>query len=449
MSSNKTETQSSISSSEAEQNIQIAALSLGLSFLDAVNLFKYDPKAKTAYWMIDRKTGQESIHIGPAIAKLPPNLITIVLRHELLHRSLFHGFFEQFENEELANLVLDICINRLLYDGYSFELREVCERLYPENSKRTIVALADVSANPHLLPLKLADLWHYIWDEEKSSESNPLNPASLYFKLLSLGNFNLIKIYTPFALLKKSMPKNIPAPALQKAIDKVVKDINKNLSQQPGLAEKLSEYSISTIDIGVSHLETFIKRIRVKRIADKIANKILEPYQKKINVQPYLKYPSRMGIIYQIYGISKLFKLYWNIDVQNIGVRLAISVYVDVSGSMVDFFDIVFAVVEKIKEIPLVIKLFDTSLRKIEISDLKKKKIIGGGGTDFNLPIEDLTNNEQIDAGVIFTDGYGDVNPEVGSAFLKSKKRLYVVYFNSDESYSDSLEQYASASYHF
>ena len=78
---------------------------------------------------------KESIHVGPLVAALDIPCIEMVLRHELLHRSMYHGFGEQHAHHEIANLTLDICINRLLFEAYPDRMRKTSLAIYSEESK--------------------------------------------------------------------------------------------------------------------------------------------------------------------------------------------------------------------------------------------------------------------------------------------------------------------------
>src|SRR5262249_49173146 len=118
-------------------------------------------------------------------------VIEIALRHELLHRSMYHGMGERFVDRQLSNLCLDICINRLLYEAYSEKMRKTATAVYPAESKTTPIALADCTAAPVKLPTRLGRLWMSIWHRLPDGKYAPLNPASLYFRLLRLRSTDI------------------------------------------------------------------------------------------------------------------------------------------------------------------------------------------------------------------------------------------------------------------
>ena len=192
----------------AMRKIERALMRLELTFAECVGLVVYEPTEATASWRFDQRTGEESIQIGPTVASLDVPAIEMVLRHEILHRSMYHGFGEMHAHKDLANLTLDVCINRLLFEAYPDEMRKTASLIYPAESKTTPIALADASADPTKLPSELADLWQFIWLKTSGGGFAPLNPASLYFRLLRLLEIGLIREVKLFCKFSEHAPKN-------------------------------------------------------------------------------------------------------------------------------------------------------------------------------------------------------------------------------------------------
>src|SRR5215510_3793465 len=160
----------------AMRKIERALMRLELTFAECVGLVVYEPTEATASWRYDQRSGEESIQIGPTIASLDVPAIEMVLRHEILHRSMYHGFGEMHAHKDLANLTLDVCINRLLFEAYPDQMRRAASLIYPAESKTTPIALADASADPTKLPNELAELWQSIWLKGSGGTYAPLNP---------------------------------------------------------------------------------------------------------------------------------------------------------------------------------------------------------------------------------------------------------------------------------
>lgn len=442
----------------AERRIEQALMSLGMSFADASSIVVFDPEAETSYWRYDSVSEKESIHVGPSIASLDVNAIEMALRHEFLHRSMFHGFGERYAKRDLANLTLDVCINRLLFEAYPDKMRKASLMIYPAASKKTVIALADCSSDPSVLPSNLALLWHSIWDKLPDGTFNQLNPASLYFRLLRLSETDIVS--ERWAIEGKGCSfsnhdgpchgdpiKKKPSKRVDAAIRSVAADVNRRLPKGSNLGQALDDYSVVPASIGTSSVEKFLQRIRVRKIASETAAKVTEPMKRSVRIQPYPTFPSRLGLVYMLCGISDATRIYWNREVQNTGARMAIGVYMDVSGSMISKFPIVAAFVEAIKEYPVALKTFDTQVREVEVAALAAGKIRGGGGTDFDAPLQDLLADNKIEAAIMFTDGEAYVSEGVGLRFKASRKRLYVVYLLDGSPIASSvLDRYATES---
>jgi len=98
---------------------------------------------------------------------------------------------------------------------------------------------------------------------------------------------------------------------------------------------------------------------------------------------------------------------------------------------MIRHFPLVAAFVDALKEVPLSVHTFDTEVRAVEVADLARGNIKGGGGTDFNAPVRDLLDDRDLSAGVLFTDGEGLLSSELGRRLKQSGKRLYIVYLGA------------------
>ena len=314
----------------AERRIEQALMTLGLTFAECSGLVEYDAAAETAFWKYNPQTGVESIHIGPKVANLDQGSIEMVLRHEILHRSLYHGFGEKYVNRELCNLTLDVCINRLLFEAYPEKMRKCSEQMYPADSKLTPIALADCSADATRLPDELSTLWQSIWAKQADGGYPSVNPASLYFRLLRLSELPTWIVFTMGRPHYDGPGK--PTSRAGRLVVAVADEIARRLPKGSDLGRVLSDYTVVPISIGNSRVEEFLKKLQVRKIADATAAKVLEPFQRQVVVQPFPAFPSRLGIVYRLCGVSELFFRYWNKEVANSGARMAIGVYMDVSG---------------------------------------------------------------------------------------------------------------------
>jgi hypothetical protein len=356
----------------------------------------------------------------------------MVLRHEVLHRSMFHGFGERFENDLLANLVLDVFINRLLADAYPIEFPRACSEIYPPESKNTPVALADCTATPEALPLKLRELWNLLWRPDTPAVASGLTPPSLYYRLIRLGAVDLR--WNPFGSPEDGGDLYpYPSAPMATAAGKVLDDIGARIPASTSRLGTLAEYTVLPARVSASSIEGFLRRLKLRRIADELARKVTEPFRTGVRIQPYPMFPTRLGLAYRMLGLSELYTLYWNRETAYTGSRLAIAIYLDVSGSMVKHFPLVCSIADALSDYPLRLKVFDDSLRAAEVEDLAAGRIRGGGGTNFDLPLHDLACDPEVMAGLLCTDGEGDVSPATAGELQRSRKRLYLALFGGQE----------------
>jgi len=427
-----------------QRKIERALMALELTFAECQGLVVFDPDEETASWRFNKVTGEETIHLGPAVAAKDAAVIEMVLRHEILHRSMFHGFGENHHIHAIANLALDICINRLLFEAYSDAMRKTSLAMYPEEAKTHAVALADCTADPTKLSPELSDLWQMIWVKQ-SGKYTPLNPSSLYFRLhrlLIAGKIpKVIKLY--FGGFDVDPPKR-PGPRLERMARAAASDMSARLPRGSSLGEALSEYNVVPVAIGTNDVEQFLQKMRLRKIVDDTAAKVLMPLVREVRVQPWAAWPTRTGLVYLLTGVSDATGLYINREVGNHGARYAVALYLDVSGSMIEHFPLVAGFARALAEMPVRLRVFDTAVREVDLALLTEGKLQGGGGTDFDAPLKDLVDDSNVECGVLFTDGEAFVSPGMGRRLLASKKRLYVVYLGNVR--SSPLDRYARSS---
>jgi len=420
-----------IDSVVAEGKIRQALGRLGLSFIDAMHIIEYDPDVETAYWSYNAVTGEEKIRVGPEIAELDISSIEIVLRHEFLHRSTYHGFREYFPDDQLLNIVEDICINRLLFEAYPEKMQKLAVQFYSPEAKKTIIALADCSADPDDLPEKIASLWHYIWDQDENGGFNSLNPPSLYYRILEVRNSEIISFDFTTNILIAHGSNKFPVPIsmeMEKATNGNINTINGRLPGCSDIGKMMNAYLSSTKQFSSDQVKNFLEQLHVDRMVSASRENLLETFKYTLNsVYPY--YPSSRGLTYLATGLSEILGLYHIVKSDVRSIRLKIAFYVDVSGSMEEYFNYVHYFVKAVFDVPLVIKIFDDTLRVVSVDDYMNGRFSVGGGTDFNLVIKDILEDDTIGAGLLFTDGQADINLDLQKKLKASNKKVFAVYF--------------------
>ena len=419
-----------ISPLAARHRIHNAIIQMGLSFADCVHLIVYDTKVETACWSYNLSTGEESVRIGTQIASLSEDDIEMVIRHEFLHRSTYHGFHERFHDPDLCNIVQDICINRLLFEAYEEKMRHLSACVYPDETKTTVIALADCSAEPDILDRTLGDLWHHVWDRGEDGSFHPINPTSLYFRLVEIraslpGLFTMV--FTFGGEISSKAPVILVEGPLKDAISAAIDEINRKLPAGSTLGRDISSFSVVPQMIGFSSIERFLKEIRYTMEA-RAMNAALEAKPSWVR-QAFPMFPSRRGILYKLLDLEKELG-YYNQQTEWHSEKLKLGFYVDVSGSMEEHYPVLVSFIRVFKAWPLKVYGFTETVREMNVADFIEGRIEGRGGTDFNAPILSFIGDPELIGGILFTDGQGDAEASTEESLRLSKKALFVVYFH-------------------
>lgn len=417
----------------AEAKLQRAASRLGLTFLQVRSLIVYDPQETTASWRYHRGSGKESIHVGPEVTSLELDSIEMVLRHEFLHRSTYHGFRERYENADLANIVQDVCINRLLCEAYPDKMRELSLSFYPAEAKRSVIALADCSADPAALPPNLADLWRTIWETDEHDAFRPLNPASLYYRLLRVGPRipQHLLVYVRHGQPGDRGTGSAMPGTLRAAEQTVLEGIGHDAGSSSSTGRTMSEYFNVPVRMGADRLIAFLDRIEADRIASDLAQPLRDLVHYTMN-QPFAGVPTPRGLTMIATGLSDIWQVYHNRITEERPRRLAIGMYIDVSGSMTDHFAAIHTLAKAVVTVPLVIRVFDVEVREVTPEQFLAGEFEVGGGTEFDPVVEDILDDDHIGSALILTDGNADLDPTLSRRLGESSKRVYLVHFGGD-----------------
>jgi len=413
----------------AASKIFQALTRLGLSFADSLGIVEYDPDANTAYWSYNPSTNIEKICVGPMISELDISSIEMVLRHEFLHRSTYHGFHERFADQQLLNIVEDICINRLLYEAYPDNMMKLSIQVYSDEAKKTVIALPDCSANPDILDPKLGALWRYIWKTGEFGEFSRLNPSSLYYQLVDLKSLIDLKQLLdllPSVFADHSSHGQGNSLRMTGATEKVIEQLSKSLPQSSNTGDALNPFLSTSTQFGRNVVKDFIDTLRIDSLVTNSRNNLLETF-KIVQNEPFQGFPSRTGMVLLSTGISEIFGIYQNIVTRTRPTQLRLCFYIDTSGSMAPHFASIYPFIKAVFDIPLEVKLFNTKLYSITVDSFLKGSFPIGGGTDFDLVIEDFVESEDVTDSILFTDGEGQISVKNQKQLRSSGKNLYVV----------------------
>ena len=439
-----------------------ALISMGLTYLDCMDILEYEEDCESAYWSYDPVTKKEKIVVGSDLVSLPLPQIQMALRHEVLHRTTFNGFAERFEDSQLANIVFDTCINRMLYISFPDEMKDLASSIYSLDTHSTLLCLANPIASKELIPNELKSLWSSIWEKNEFGNYNYFTSTSLYYKLEI--SFESLKKYTPEKNNSEGRilscrggcgndHKDKNSSSRDKEENRSNNDTFNKLANSafgglnPGYGEEIFEHSVVPIEVGMNDIKKFLNRIMAAKIASKVLSELKSEDKYTDKFRPYPLFPTRKGMVYLLSGISGMMSLYHN-RISDINYsKLALGIYIDLSGSMEEYFPILPIFVKHLKSYPLKIKGFTNDLYDLNIDDIMKGNIQGGGGTDFNPIFDDLLSDRDLHAGLIITDGEADITSENIKRFRASEKKLYQILF-SDKS-KDPLSSLVNAEYLF
>jgi len=143
---------------------------LGVQLIDAHNITHVTPKIDTACWGTGDKEDEEYILINPYLVAQRKTFLSFIIQHEVMHRALYRGR-RHLRDRDLLNVVLDACIHRVLAATTTGKPSRAwirfCEWLYPDESKKTVLAICNASLSGHDLRelAKVNPVYVQIWRE--------------------------------------------------------------------------------------------------------------------------------------------------------------------------------------------------------------------------------------------------------------------------------------------
>ena len=147
-------------------------------------------------------------------------------------------------------------------------------------------------------------------------------------------------------------------------------------------------------------------------------------------------------------GITDYTRIFNN----NEGSQLSkFAAYIDTSPSMDPFRNKMVGMVGNIEDIlPTEIYTFGGSVHKCDTEKFVNGEYERHMSTYFNCVIEHLID-ENMEGGVIFTDGYSDVAPEWQEKFRKAGKKMFCVYYHETEPFEgcETLNEICEATHLF
>ncbi|MGB3479892.1 MAG: hypothetical protein WBB67_12115 [bacterium] len=425
------------------QKLVQACRGLGLNLLEISKFVQISEYPDVACWGFDLEKKKHYIYINPRVLRLPVGHIQLILKHEILHYAGYRNL-EYAKDFVRANIAFDIVINKILTIVHEREMKALCRRIYPPETRANTLVLARPDVNPDDLKTNKR-LWLAIWHNPEIP-----SPASLYYQIASPVRIKNNPFSANGIICTKIIFRQIPDDSrddrLSKLSSEVVDDVMKKFQGNGFSAVKFSaafrQIFVNKKSFDSRSVEEFISELESRQTLEEISARIITALDNQSSRQLYPYELSRIGIIYVACGVSKRLPIFWNKTPESRKKNLA--VYVDTSPSMECYQEKEVFLIDRLKGFfPTKIHCFANDVREISLDDFANGSYEEGYSTSFDAVIEHLLGSE-FDAGVVFTDGFSYVNSENENRFKQSRKRLFTVYFTDDgdvESELDSLSE--------
>jgi hypothetical protein len=413
---------------------------LGLNLLEVAKFVRIDARPVIACWGYDLLKKGHYIFINPKVLRLPVGHIRLILKHEILHYGGYRNL-QSARNFQKANIAFDIVINKILTLAQEKDMRALCRRIYPPETKHSILVLARPDVNPDELKAYKKS-WQEIWNNPEIP-----SPASIYYQLASprdiAGNPFRVCFAGSSDILFRQIPDNTPDNALEslsvKVIDHTLKLIHNRGFSMTKLNKAFKQIFVSKTAFDSTSVEEFISQIESRQTLESACAGIIAALSNQSVCQLYPYQLSRIGVIYAACGVSDKVPIFLNRMPEAHKSRLAI--YIDTSPSMECFQGKEVFLIDRLREyFPTRIHCFAHDVQEISLDDFANGNYEEGYGTSFDAVIEHMVKS-RYDAGVIFTDGLSGVNASNARLFRQSRKRLFTVYFSDCGEADSQLDQ--------
>jgi len=422
---------------------------LNINMLEVSKFVQLSDKVDVACWGYDLRKKENFIYLNPRMLRLPAEMVALILKHEILHYAGYRGL-HFFKDRELENIVLDICINKILYIAEREKIAMLCRRIYPKETKDTalVLARADISNEKRIKDDNLRQLWKEIWQNDEVP-----NPTSLYFRLIQYekelpgmgigfsgkgagyGRNNPFSGEDSSEILFREEPDD-NEDKFNELEKEILEDIGMKIPypQREAFSDQMSglfsQHFVKKKAFSIAEVSDFIKRLQIMQQLDDTSNKINSALNGTIRRDLYPYNLSRLSIIYAACGINNFLPVYFNKIPE--GRKPKIAIYIDTSPSMDDYKEYEVYLVDSLQEdFPTKIFLFSGDVMEVSTNEFAEGNYESGYSTSFDAVLEHLLEID-FECGLVFTDGYSSINSENEEKFMKTSKRLFTVYFNYD-----------------
>ncbi len=425
---------------QVRQKLVRACEGLGLNLLEISKFVQIDEHPDVACWGFDLEKKKHYIYINPRVLRLPVEQIQLILKHEILHYAGYRNL-EYAKDFARANIAFDIVINKILTMAHEKEMKALCRKIYPPETRNNILVLARPDINACELK-ENKKLWQSIWNNPEIP-----SPASIYYQIASPirveNNPFSVNDLVPAKILFRQNSDHTGDDRFgrfsSRVIDNVVREMAGNGFSATRFSAVFKQIFVNKKSFDCSSVEEFISKLESRQKLEETCVRIISALDNQSSCQLYPYELSRIGIIYIACGISDKVPIFWNKTPESRKNKLAI--YIDTSPSMECYQEKEIFLIDRLKGyFPTKVHCFANDVKEISLDDFSNGNYEEGYSTSFDAVIEHLVDSKY-DAGIIFTDGFSYVNLENENKFKQSRKRLFTVYFSDNGDVESELDK--------
>ena len=359
-----------------------------------------------------------------------------VLEHEILHNVL--GDTQRIrsskdsvkENIEMTaeNISMDARINAFITNRRRIQREQpsnISERMYRQNGIEGLLR----PGSRYGLSSRFSELYKFLYDNRRSDKFKSFD--EVHYAVRSLMRIENIKNATKIILIgnhapgdgKESGIEPIQQNVVQEMAEQVLQGLGYRGGMLPGTGNDLMQIILEKI---IEKRKLRLETLRSFAVTDKMnkLKSIVEVPRKKKTPVPIR--PTRRES--QLLAMGHTPMLFRNDVTDRNQGEMGVAIYLDVSGSVMDFLPKIVKMIVNVKEDITVISCFSTEVWDEKIDDLKKGSVRTTGGTDFTCIGEDIIK-KKLRRVVVITDGFANMQKETGEKVLKQLEKGAVVLF--------------------
>jgi hypothetical protein len=426
---------------QPRKRLREALALLSLAWMDGLECLCITDHVPVACWGLNTETKAEILALNPRTLSWPPDVVALVIQHELLHRAAYAVAWGLPETD-VANLALDITINYILRSASRTSFERFRTVVYARSRGAVLLAAGPRAA--------VGRRWHKLRNRVWKASSPP-NPVGLYYELRELLPERRTRpLLVPFGAAatgnfrprtsagageRGAVFRRDDLPPLRRAAKQEVAAVAKTAAARgwgrtdlPFSTEFVRPSAPRTDD-----LQQLLRQIKTRKMIRQVADTVLGAERREPAREWVCRQPDRTTQVMMAASlVPDLWPLYTNQVPRH--DRPQVRVYVDTSGSLMTERDLAVGIIRAIDEwLPATTYVFADSVAPISTRDLAAGHWPQGGGTNFTGVLEHFTGecHPKAEVALILTDGWGGLDVQQWTRTLHNAgQRLYAAFIN-------------------